>query len=129
MNRLINRNTGEIVTYGEGIIDLKMLGCKNVAEMIEAGWEEYKPKQSALRVMILTLTNFIENEPTGDVDLEDCKQMLEKLKAWKRLKDAGFKFTDWRRDDVYGVSIQTNELHDCGTMGMIDELNLLFGGE
>lgn len=61
----------------------------------DADWEDVleEPKSSALDLMILTLINFIENEPDEDkVDLEDCKQMLGKLKAWKRLKDRGFKF-------------------------------------
>ena len=36
--KLRNKKTGEIVVFGEGIVDLQKIGCKNVAEMIEAGW-------------------------------------------------------------------------------------------
>lgn len=58
---------------------------KELNEMFE-DYEE--PKGSALDLMIVTLTNFIENEPDEDiVDLEDCEQMLKKLKVYKRLKD------------------------------------------
>ena len=38
--QLRNKKTGEIVIFGEGIVDLNKIGCKNVAEMMEAGWEE-----------------------------------------------------------------------------------------
>lgn len=129
MNKLINRNTGEIVVYGEGIVYLKSLGCKNVAEMIEAGWEEYKePKQSALRVMILTLANFIENEPTDNVDLEDCKQMLKKLKAWERLKDT---ITCIDRASVDDVGTATLFIRYKGKdhKKVQKDLDLFFGGE
>ena len=40
--RLKNKKTGEIVIFGEGIVDLNKIGCKNVAEMMEAGWEDYE---------------------------------------------------------------------------------------
>ena len=46
-----------------------------------AWWEDYEePKGTALYWTILTLKNFIENEPDDKwVDLDDCKKMLEKL--------------------------------------------------
>ena len=67
-------------------------------------WKDYEgpkegPKESALDLMILTLANFIENEPDEDkVDLEDCKRMLEKLKAWTRLEKKGFEFEGIKQD-------------------------------
>lgn len=103
--RLKNKKTGEIGTL---IVDGAYKFVTNFAVENEAGsrlgkyeslaklnkeWEDApeEPKVSALDVMILTLTNFIENEPDEDtVALEDCKQMLDKLRAYKRLKDKGF---------------------------------------
>lgn len=93
-----------------------------------------EPKQSALRVMVLTLTNFIENEPTGNVDLEDCKQMLEKLKAWERLKDNGFRFTGLTPNRKY---IKYNPDEIISKYGICydkaiqfeNDLDLLFGGK
>lgn len=75
-------------------------GYTSLAELNEE-WEDAQeePKIDALSMMIVTLTYFIEDELDKDepdkdeVDLEDCKSMLEKLKAWKRLKDKGFRFT------------------------------------
>ena len=59
---------------------------------------------------------------------EEAKEAVEKLKAWKRLKDAGFEFCGWKGrfeehpgciaysfDDYYG--------------GCAKDLDLLFGGE
>jgi hypothetical protein len=89
--KLRNKKTGEIVSLeGELLFDNKVMLLKQYTSLAELNeyWEDYEePKGSALDLMILTLMNCIENEPDEDmVDLEDCKQMLEKLKAWKRLK-------------------------------------------
>ena len=88
-------------------------------------WEE--PKGTALDLMILTLTNFVENEPDEDkVDLEDCKVMLEKLNAWKRLKDKGFEFLWWISTSSGDQANYYIPEYDNET---IQDLNLLFGGE
>ena len=106
-------------------------------------WEDYEePKGTALDLMILTLTNFIENEPDEDkVDLEECKQMLEKLKAWKRLKDKGFQITDWDNsigDDYYKTgqivlnlnNVKNTKWDEYEQISEIkNDLDFLFGGE
>lgn len=114
---------------------LRECSIKSLSDVEEIkDYEEQKV--SALHLMIHTLTDFIENEPDEDkVDLEDCKQMLGKLKAWKRLKDKGFKFTDWNcplcevyfeipdsfydREGMIGEAISEESSND---------LDLLFGG-
>lgn len=60
---------------------------------------------------------------------EEAEEAVEKLKAWKRLKDKGFKFEGWDNDQsrtlgdfVMYASIKC--LDD-----IIDDLNFLFGGE
>lgn len=90
-------------------------------------WEDVpeEPKGSALDFMILTLTNFIENEPDEDkVDLEDCKQMLEKLKAWKRLKGKGFEF---RGGDDACISYSFDK--KGWNLQILQDFELLFSGE
>lgn len=139
---------GEVVEadifYG-GDGSFKVVGCalkggrhsfyyRSLKELNEE-WEDApeEPKGSALDLMVLTLTNFIENEPDEDkVDLEDCKQMLEKLKAWKRLKDKGFRFRGYDDMDrgqlgdiVIYAKMPTFEYDDESTR---DDLDLLFGG-
>ena len=46
---LRNKNTGEIVVCGEGIIEFKTFGCKNLGEFLEAGWEDYKPAEPLIK--------------------------------------------------------------------------------
>lgn len=111
--QLRNKKTGEIgyLIVGRGsdyyhVCNDEWSSCGkywSLAELNEE-WEDApeEPKGSALDLMILTLANFIENEPDEDkVDLEDCEQMSDKLKAWRRLKDKGFRFVCYtRRLDV-----------------------------
>ena len=101
--KLRNKKTGEIVVFGEGIVDLQEIGCKNVAEMIEQGWEDYEEPKTFWFIDeegIIRNTND-ENWPEESVGAakslgnyfetkEEAKKAVEKLKAWKRLEDKGF---------------------------------------
>ena len=137
--KLKNKNTGEIALF-ENAVDIhdKLVvstkeGFKYYDSLAElnADWEDYEEsKGSALDLMILTLTNFIENEPDEDkIDLEECNQMLEKLKAWKRLKDTGFRFV------LCDDRVENGKLFIVAKMPILDikesqdDLDLLFGGE
>lgn len=73
---------------------------------------------------------------------EEVEKAVEKLKAWKRLKDKGFRFDGWEdlqaemgADDLMlfnrdiintdnVIGFRMNDYHDC-----IRDLNTLFGGE
>lgn len=59
---------------------------------------------------------------------EDTEKAVEKLKAWKRLKDEyDFKFTGWKRDEQYrGDFIITAQDWNTSDDKLLD---LLFGGE
>ena len=140
--KLRNKKTGEmgIINYfdNQSIViypidenwnakgDKKCVVYHSLAQLNEE-WQDYEePKGTALYWMILTLENFIENEPDDKwVDLEDCKQMLKKLKAWKRLRDKGFRFIDHiDRDDGHGMTRYEWDGYING-----EDLDLLFGGE
>lgn len=93
------------VAVGNGTASCGIAIYSSLAELNEE-WDDVveeskssvveEPKSSALDLVILTLIDFIENEPDEDkVDLEDCKQMLKKLEAWKRLGDKGFRFNGY----------------------------------
>ena len=58
---------------------------------------------------------------------------MEKLKAWKRLKDKGLIFCGWKiTDDGCSVDVETTldaEIVRAQQKYITDDLNLLFGGE
>lgn len=158
MNIGINKKTEQIAAFEKGMIDIQELtGCKNVAEMLEAGWEwKYVPDEK-WQSMLEELEDYEEPKVyyyvsdfgairEGDVgkfvedeivrkeignyfeDKEEAEQAVEKLKAWKRLKDKGFKFEGFGEVTGYtnGIAIYA-KLDNSGDYA--DDLDLLFGGE
>lgn len=82
---------------------------------------------SSAEKMMISIGNHFDS-------LEEAEQAVKKLKAFKRLKDKGFRFKDYTRNfdgfkRVDGSVFIVAELDDEGTIGMIDELNICFGGE
>lgn len=63
------------------------------------------------------------------VDLEDCKRMLEKLKAWQRLKNKGFGFSGWIKEHKKGSADITIASFIDEDYDLTNDLNLLFGGK
>lgn len=143
--RLRNKRTGEIpekiesITYIHWSGKIMMVYINSDGKRIRkyydsfedfsGEWEDYEPKGSALDLMILTLTNFIENEPDEDkVDLDDCKQLLEKLKAWQRLKDKGFRFTGFSGGRAI-IEFTFDDYYTGEPSSAFDDLDLLFGGK
>ncbi len=64
---------------------------------------------------------------------EEAEQAVEKLKAFKRLKDKGFRFEGWTFDDGLRISICTNidseGIYNDDKKEIKNILDLLFGGE
>ena len=145
--KLINKKTGQMVVFGEGFIDLRSIGCNNVAEFIEAGWEDYEePKEH------WCINEFGTPEMAGRFNREsiydksrklvgndfeskeEAEKALEKLKAWKRLKDKGFRFYRWNKGSLLKSLPNTIEFACDDTeiwtwKDIQDDLDLLFGGE
>lgn len=145
--KLINRKTGQIVVFGEGIVDLTKIGCKNVYEMIEAGWEDYKEPERYYyidrdgHIVETQNTRFLKGLDNKIYDVEraksignifttqeEAKKAVEKLKAWKRLKDKGFKFNGktYETDKRFG-SVFYEVDKDTYSEDIIQDLDLLFG--
>ena len=61
---------------------------------------------------------------------EEAEKAVEKLKAWKRLKDNGFKFLNVKNIPP-DVPIDKHYVHIEATFddAALDDLDLLFGGE
>lgn len=142
--KLRNKKTGEIVVFGEGIVDLRRIGCANVAEMIEAGWEDYKEKEYFYLNMdgdIRHTTNKAMVKYSKEIGncfstKEEAEKAVEKLKAWKRLKDKGFRFCGWATNEgIRGVDFEVPDSffsehnHSCISDETREDLDLLFGGE
>ena len=64
--------------------------------------------------------NYFETE-------EEAEKAVEKLKAWKRLKDKGFRFDGYKTDNGKIKFFADLENWDPVELGIL--INLLFGGE
>lgn len=148
--KLRNKRTGEIVVFGEGVVDLTQIGCKNVAEMIARGWEDYEePKKyhyfidATGRVIELVFGHNVDEvkEELSKIGnyfetRKDAEKAVEKLKAWKRLKDKGFKFNGVTPMEYFirftydkPRQILDNQQHPEIAQQFNKDLDLLFGGE
>ena len=61
---------------------------------------------------------------------EEAEQVLEKLKAWKRLKDIGFHFLGW--DSTYkgdSADFYIDWIEADSQDEIVKDLDLLFGGD
>ena len=150
--KLINKKTGQIAVFGEGIVNLQEIGCKNVAEMLEAGWEDYKePKEFYFIDQFMSVSKGVVDDveyagrnsavnyakktsnnlkTAGNYfeTREEAEEAVEKLKAWKRLKDKGFRFEGFGEVTGYanGIAIYA-KLDNSGDYA--EDLDLLFGGD
>ena len=110
---------------------------KKLADLY-ADWEDYEePKEYYaidLQVDIIRWARHSWDEKTTNKikeignyfeTKEEADLAVEKLKAWKRLKDKGFRFDNFVRDAIYfnldGEQIQNKSI--------LKDLDLLFGGE
>ncbi len=64
---------------------------------------------------------------------EEAEKAVGRLRAWKRLKDKGFRFDGWTIDDGLRISICTNidseGIYDDDKKEMKKDLDICFGGE
>ena len=114
MVKLRNKKTGEIrnavdidmytdsvyLKVSNGEFDNETIEYRSLAEFNEE-WEDYE---------------------------EEAKKAPEKLEAWKRLEDKGFKFKGWRTADLGADKYYFMITAESDGAGKGD-LDLLFGGE
>lgn len=134
--KLRNKKTGEIgnlITICAStrvFIDGRSDKVYNSLAELNAEWEDM-PEEEPKGIQGFTTQG--EDVIIRMGSIEEVEKVVEKLKAWKRLKDKGFKFTDWNcpcreleftvdEDKFFkasgGVSKETRA-----------DLDLLFGGE
>lgn len=139
--KLKNKKTGEIREVKEILID-GMFNVKSLAELNEEWGDVDEPKECKYWYIDVDdddvyqtddkkWLNDRNRELIGNyfTTKEEAEKAVEKLKAWKRLKDKGFSFGGW--EDCNGeintiyFSIPENkwETDTC------DDLDICFGGE
>jgi hypothetical protein len=74
------------------------------------------------------------NKEIGDYfsSREEAEKAVEKLKAWKRLKDKGFRFNNWdldADDEDVNVLLSSDSYKGNKVYDFAKDLDLLFGGE
>lgn len=147
--KLRNKKTGEIIDVYKGEITLhynqgrKTIHFKRLEDLEE--WEDYKEPKEYWHIAELCgglqrkqdadngedrfnkqIGNYFETE-------EEAEKAVEKLKAWKRLKDKGFRFIGINDDEV-----SQHLITECGILceanidyrlSKDEDFILLFGGE
>lgn len=132
--KLRNKETGQIfdtiqpVLGGEG---------SSIAELLEE-WEDYEePKKYYYldyggRIKAMNDANDEEDIARKAIGnyfetREEAEKAVERLKAWKRLKDRGFRFKKW--DYSGGMHIEFEFIKQSWATETEPDLDLLFGGE
>lgn len=131
--KLRNKKTGEI-----NLGDLHLDDFNSLAEL-NAEWEDYEEPKEYWYIDPDANIEYTSKDDEYDDEAkqignyfetkEEANKAVKRLRAWKRLKDKGFRFDSWKNDKekylgdfVIYASIKC--LDD-----IVDDLNLLFGGE
>lgn len=145
--KLRNKQTGEILEsarssavikdkfriYDE--LNDKYYAYNSLAELNEE-WEDAPEEPKGIQC-IYYVNHFdaakIDGVIVGFESKEEAEKAVEKLKAWKRLKDKGFKLEGWTIDDGLRVSVCTNfdsdGIYDEDRKEVKKDLDICFGGE
>ena len=141
--KLRNKKTGEIKEFS--LFDGNVLQGGATLESLTDEWEDYEGQKEYLAInefgTLVQITHSRENiydksrKNFGNYfeTKEEAEKAVEKLKAWKRLKDKGFKITGWTIDDGLRVSVCTNfdseGIYDEDRKEAKKDLDICFGGE
>lgn len=137
--RLKNKKTGEIVNGGFVLTNYDGIAGNPQHSLAELNdeWEDVpeEPKEywylSGNSEIRRTEDNGVKfdryHKEVGNYfsSREEAEKAIEKLKAWKRLKDKGFEINDWAVADNYEIRL----FGHYSRAGIKDELDLLFRGE
>lgn len=146
--KLRNKKTGEILLIGNIIVENpnridcgKLSKCSSLAELNDE-WEDYKPKVFYYINENGGVLRYIPSDPEGEDETyikyqkeignhfssrEEAEKAVEKLKAWKRLKDKGMRMYSFKKEKT-GIDLDFYTLTILAPRDK-DSLDLLFGGE
>lgn len=143
--KLVNKKTGEVATLtlssnGEDLIIMGNDMYAHITKLSELkDYEDYEEQKSwwyidcngeVFRGENADKEHTEEHKSIGNyyTSSEEAEKAVEKLKAWKRLKDKGFRFERWLLGGEYGNTITFSDYFKCNDKTRAD-LDLLFGGE
>ena len=148
--KLLNKKTGEIgelqttekhyaVVVGNGTANCNVKVYCSLAKLNE-NWEDYEEPKEYWYIDINgeIMSDNVEDDTVKVMrevgnyfdTREQAEQAVEKLKAWKRLKDIGYNFDGWfvksasSNGDYLLISLYIKDCTGCEEL-----LDLLFGGE
>lgn len=139
--KLRNKKTGEIRELPDGFF------CGDNLKKICEEWEDYEEPKPQVVYYIdrdgeivpyrnieypKRVFNTEQNKEIGNYFLsrEEAEKAARKLKAWKRLKDKGFKLKGWYMPkNVLNIEIDGGFSDDVSLCDIMDDLDKVFGGE
>ena len=146
--KLRNKQTGEIATLtlssnGEELLLMKNneMVTRNVKLSDLEDWQDYEEPKGYWFIDCAApySVDFCEfNEDTEDdkqignyfETKEEAEKAVEKLKAWKRLKDVEFKLKGWYMPkNTLNIEIDGGFPKDVSLCDVMDDLDIIFGGE
>lgn len=159
--KLQNKKTGEIgeLNYHDGFLQVvdtdsplcgnSVMGEYTTFSAINEEWEDYEEPDWEHWFIDIVDDNCISDfeEGFGSDDIERAREIgnyfetkkeaekaVEKLKAWKRLRDKGLRFTSFNKLDglVYGrdtTEYNIKAVIDDKSYEVEEDIELLFGGE
>lgn len=139
--KLRNKKTGEIKDFAL-VIANGSIDDVTLAELNEE-WEDYEEQKAVWYLdsqgdiqkwRDTECDEWTEEKQVGNYfeTEEEAEKAVEKLKAWKRLKDKGFEFNGWcdRGDEPIGeMRFRMPKIGQEWPEDEIADLDLLFGGE
>lgn len=142
--KLRNKKTGEIVPASNIAVGIGKDGewYDSLAELNEE-WEDYEEPKEFFAISpyrkdgyeLFPYDNFEHiYELAKELGIafetkEEAEKAVEKLKAWKRLKDKGFRFDGWKDTNIDLNDILFELPYMEWDKNVIDDLDSLFGDE
>ena len=141
--KLRNKKTGEIIEkYPDRFVinsGEQIRQYDSLAELNE-DWEDYEEPiqayyidyQGDIHVASAKDNNWSLERIIGNYfeTKEEAEEAVEKLKAWKRLKDRDFKFLDYTALGLGEIKFEHNVMDEIEDVEQLEkDLDLLFGGE
>lgn len=145
--KLRNKKTGKLIDINLSVnmLDEDCITVYGSLEEFNEDWEDYEEPKEYWYIDYCGCICDSEKEPVSPVFMlkeignyfetrEEAEKVVEKLKAWNRLKKGGFRFISWDSE------IEGEDHFDCCGMVFITggfgegekckkDLDLLFGGE